>query len=122
MQERDPFSLGACARHLIHELDTRLPAFFQRALEIRDGKANVVNPCPSLRDEPADGRVSVERLQQLHQRSVRVQSNDAGAIGVVDRNRGEAEHVAIERELRVNGREGDAHVRDPRRRPCWIGH
>ncbi len=68
MQEGDALALRAHARDLVDEADAGGPAARERAFEIVDGEADVMDPGPPARDEAPDRRVGRRRLEQLDER------------------------------------------------------
>src|SRR5581483_10653030 len=98
MQEGDALALGAEPRLFVDQADAELTAALEGSLEVVDGEADMVNSRPAFRDEFPDGRVGDVGLEQLDERIPGREPGDAGAVGVVERDFGEAEHVAIKRD------------------------
>jgi hypothetical protein len=86
VKKRDPLALGANSRRLIYELNPGPAAALHRRLEIVHGEADVVNAGPSVRQEFPDWRGGIASLQKLDQRLARGEAEDAGPIGIVQRN------------------------------------
>ena len=122
VHERDSLAFRSDSRHLIHELDPCFAAPSQRSVEIRHGEADVMDPGTALRDEATNRRSGIVGFQELDERPTGVQRDYAGAVGVVYGHVAQAENVAKERQLRVDRRDGDSDVRDPRGRSGWKGH
>ena len=95
MQEGDAFLLGAKPRYLVDQSDTRGPATLQRAVEVVDRKTHMVDSRTPLGDELANRGGGVGRFQQLHERLTGGEASDPGAVGVVERDLGHPEDIAI---------------------------
>lgn len=96
MQERNRLTFCTNTRLFVNETHSGGAAAGQDDLEIIDGEAYVVNTLAPLGDELSDWRIRLLRLQELHQGVTGRQARDPGAIGVVQRHDGQAEHVPVE--------------------------
>ena len=114
MQKRDPLAFGADTRALVDESDPCVSASVERGVEVIDGEAHVVNSGSALRHVARDGRVGRGRLEELDERLACGESRDAGAVGVIELDGRETEHVAVEWHELVEGTHGDSNVRDAR--------
>ena len=122
MQERDALAFGADAWLFVDQLNSRLAASLENAVEIIDREADVVYPRSTLLDKPGDRRSRVRGLQQLHQRLSGIESGDAGAVRVVQRHLGQTENVAKKGNALPQGSHCDADMRNANTtRGCW-GH
>src|SRR5437879_5036131 len=81
MQKRDASPAGAAARRRVDEAVSRRATASERAVEIGDSVADVMDPRPAPGEESRDGAVRVERLEQLHAHIAQGQADDRGAIG-----------------------------------------
>ena len=70
------------------------------AVEVVHGEADMMNAGPAPGDEPGDRRVVLAGFEQFHQRIAGGEPGDGGAVGVVERHLGHAEHVAVEGQQR----------------------
>ena len=121
MDEGDALSLGADARCLVDEPQPCLPTAIEGALEIIYHETDVVYPRPTLGDESSDRSVRRVGLEELHERVAGGESGNPGPIGVVQRNVGHVEDVAIKGKQVVQPSDGDADVGDSRPARAWGG-
>ena len=73
-------------------------------------------------DELANGAVGRLGLEQLDEGVAGGEPRDAGAVGVVEGNFGEAQNVAVEGQDLVERAHGDAHMGDARRVAGIVSH
>ena len=97
MEERDPLPLRADPRGLIDQADPGGAAAREGAVEVVDVEAEVMDPRAARGEELPDRGVRDGRLEELDQRFSRGQSDDARAIGIVERDLREAQQFLIER-------------------------
>ncbi len=88
MDERNAFAFCADSWFLVDEPDAMCPASLERAVEIGHRETNVVKTGSASVDEFSDGCVRTRRLEQLDQRVAHCQSDNVGAVGVVERHEG----------------------------------
>jgi hypothetical protein len=112
MEERDTFPFGAEAGCFVDEADACGFATRERAVEIVNREANVVNAGTSFGDELADWRLGGVGLEELNERLAGLHSGNAGAVGIVKRDLRHAEDVAVEGKDLIKCLHGDAHVGD----------
>lgn len=93
MQKRDPLSLRSNARLFVDQLHPRRAAARQHRVEIVDREADVMDSRSALRHEVSDGGSGVVSLQQLHQRLARAESHYGRAVGVIQRDLGQPQHI-----------------------------
>ena len=110
MQKRDPFPLRADARLLVDELHPRRPATRQRCIQVVDGEADVMDAGTPPGDKARDGGIGVVGLQQLHQGLPRAEAGYAGAVGVIQRNFGQSQHIPEKRQALGEGFDRDSDV------------
>jgi hypothetical protein len=122
MQERDTFPFGTEAGGLVDQPDTGGPAALERTVEVVDGEADVVNARSPLGDELADGLLGIVGLEELDERLAGGEPGDACAIGIVELDFGQAEHVAVEGEDPVERTDGDPHVGDASSTAGCVSH
>jgi len=113
MQKGDAFSLGPRSRLLIHQLDASCSASLECGVQIRHGKAQVVNAGATPRDETAHWRVPGLGLEKLDERFPDLERGDPRSIGIVDWNRVQAEHVAEKGRLSGGGHDRQPDVGQP---------
>jgi hypothetical protein len=112
VEESDPLALRAYPGTFIDQANARRAAPIERGVEIIDGKADVVDAGSALCDKPPDGRVVRASLQQFHERASAVEPGDSSTIGIIERNLGHGEHVAVERQDLVEHAHRNANVGD----------
>jgi hypothetical protein len=112
MEKRYTFPLRADAGRLVDEPDTRGPAPVQRAVEVVDGEANVVDAWPSLRDKLPDRGVAALGLEQLDERLAGGESHDPRSIRILQRRLGHPEDIAVEGHQLREPSDGNADVCD----------
>ena len=110
MQKYDSLSLGADSRLLVDELDASRPAPLDHRIEVVDRKADVMDSRSPLRYEARDRRGRVVGLQQLYQRLAGAEARYVRAVGVIERNFGQPQHIPEERKARGDRLHGDADV------------
>jgi hypothetical protein len=69
----------------------------ERIVEVVDGEANVVDAGPPRVQKLGDRSARVPRLEKLDERLTGREPSDRRAVGVIEWNDGESEHVAVER-------------------------
>ncbi len=107
MQECDTLSLGSDPWLLVDELNSGATTTLQGRIEVVDGEANVMNPRSALLQESRDRGFRVSGLQKLHQRLACAEANDVSAVGVIEVDLGQSEHVAKKRQALGEGLDGD---------------
>lgn len=114
VEKRDALSLGTDARRPIDEPETGVMAAPERSVEVVNDETDVVNSRSTFGDELPDRRFWHGRLEQLDERVASGEPGDTSPIGVLERNDGHAEDVAVKRQELIQAVNGDADVRDPR--------
>src|SRR6478672_8637794 len=122
MQEGDALAFRADPRPLVDEAQPRGAAPFEGAVQVVHREADVVDAGTALREELRDGRLLVGRFEELDERLAGRQPGDAGSVRVVERDGGQAEDVAVERQDLVEGTDGEPDVGDPRASRWGIWH
>src|SRR5712691_5199660 len=112
MHERDTPAAGAAPWHLVDETVPRRPAALERLVQIRHAVADMMDARPTLGEELRHRAVRVAGLEELDLNVAQRQADDGRTVGRLGAPRLEAEHVAIEAEGGVDGRNGDADVGD----------
>ena len=69
-----------------------------------------MNPWSALLQEPRDRGFRVSGLQKLHQRLARAEPDNVSAVGVIEVDLGQSEHVAKKRQALGEGLDGDPDV------------
>ncbi len=96
MKEGNSLSFRAETWDLVDEADAGGPAAVERAIEVVDGKTDVMDAWAASGDELADWRVVGAGLKQFDEGIAGFESGNAGSVGVVERDFGEVEDVAVE--------------------------
>ena len=122
MEERDTFPFGAEAGCVVDETNAGRSATCQRAVEIVDGEADVMNTGSTFGDELANWGIGGVGLEELHERLAGLHSCNTGAVGVIERHFGHSENVAIEWKDLVERLYRDAYVGDAGRAIGNVGH
>ena len=124
MEKRDTFPFGAEAGCFVDEADASGLAARERAVEIVNCEADVVNAGSSFGDELADWCLGGVGLEELDERLAGLHSGDAGPVGVVERDLGHTEDVAVEGKDLIKCLHGNAHVSDSGGAIGWelVGH
>jgi len=123
MKECDSLSFRANSGSLINQSDAGGAASFKGSDQVVDAKAHVVDSRAALLYEPANRRIRRFGLEQLDERLPGRQASNPGSVGVVQRDFGEPEDVAIEGKDLVEGADRDTDVRDARSsRGGWHAH
>jgi len=122
MEERDTFPFRAEARDLVDQADSGGAAAVEGTVEVVDGEADVMDAWASFGDELADRRVGILRLEQLDEGVSGREAGDAGTIGIVQRDLGQSEEIAVEGKDLVECAHGDPDVGDARGAAGHVGH
>src|SRR5215469_9663825 len=112
MDEGDALSFSADARHIVNEANGGGSAAVESRVEIGDDEAHVMQARTASGDEFSDGRVGLERLEQLDERVAGSETFYARPVRVVERHYRQPEYVAVEGYGVGNGTDGDADVCD----------
>lgn len=112
MEEGNALSFGTKPRGFVDEPDAGGSASTERAFDVVDGEADVVNARSAFGDELADWGVVRACLEQLDQGVAGREARDVRAIGVVEGNVGKLEDVAVEGQDCVEVGDGYADVSD----------
>lgn len=96
MHERDAATAGTAPRGGVDELITGGATAFQRAVEVGDAVADVMDPGAAPGEEFGNRRIGVARLEQLDVDVAETQRNDGRAIRLFGRLGSDAEDVLIE--------------------------
>lgn len=123
MKERNALPFGTNSGSLINQSNAGGAASFKGGDQVVDAKAHVMDSRAALLYEPADRRIRRFGLEELDERLTGGQASNPGSVGVVQRDLGEPEDVAIEGKDLVEGADRDADVRDARSsRGGWHAH
>jgi len=122
MEERDTFPLGAEPGRFVDQPEAGGPASRECTVQVVDGEADVMDARATFGDELADGGVRISSLQELDQSVPGRQAPDAGTIGVIKRDFGEIEQIAVEGEDLVERAHGDSNVGDAGGTARNVGH
>ena len=122
MEERDTFPLGAEPGRLVDEPETCRPASRERTVQVVDGEADVMDAGAAFGDELADGGFGVQGLEQLDEGVAGIETSDASTVGVVERDLGETEQIAVEGKNLVERAHGDSNVGDASGTARDVGH
>ena len=112
MQERYALAFRSDAWGFVDQPESGCTASRERAVQIIDGEAHVMNARASFGDEFPDRRVRGLGFEQFNQRFSSSNTRDGGAVGVVQRNLGHPEDVTVEGQQFAHGLHGDANVSD----------
>jgi hypothetical protein len=96
MHEGNAVSFRSDARDLVDQANACGPTSGECAVEICRREAHVVDSGASTVDKSSDRGVRGRRFEQLDKGSAGSQASDVGAVGVVERDYGQSEDVAIE--------------------------
>jgi hypothetical protein len=96
MEKRNPFPLGAHPGRLIDQPDSGGPAARERIVEVVDGEANVMDSWPPRVQKLGDRSARFPRFEKLDERLAGREPDDRRTVGVIERNDGESENVAVE--------------------------
>jgi len=110
MQEGDPLPFGPEAWVLVDEADAGGATAGEGALQVVNGEADVMDSGPALGDEFPDGGIGDVGLQEFDEGLAGGQSDDPGPVGVIERHLGHPEHLSIEGQDGLEGRDRDADV------------
>ncbi len=110
MQKCDPLSLRSYARLLVDELNPRGPAPLQHGVQIVDREADVMNPRAPFGDEARDWGIGIIGFQKLYQGLARAEPDDVRAVGIVQSDFGQPQHVPEERQAPGEGLDRDSDV------------
>ena len=80
MQERDQLSLGSHPRLVVNQCYSSGPAAVECGLQIVDLEADVMYCRPTAGDEFPNRRIVVYRLEQLDDRTARVEATDSRSV------------------------------------------
>src|SRR5215211_3495147 len=122
MEERDTFPFGAEPGCLVDQPEAGGPASAKRTVQVVDGEADVMDAGATFGDELADGGVRISSLEQLDQGVAGREAPDTGSIGVVERDFGKVEQIAVEGEDLVERAHGDPNVGDAGGTVRDVGH
>jgi len=123
MQERDAFLVRADSGGFVDESDTGGPASLESGVEIVDGEADVMDARTTLLYEASDRRIRRFCLEQLDERFAGGESGDMRPVGVVERDFGQIEDVAVERQDLVEKAYRDSDMGETRSaRGGWHAH
>jgi hypothetical protein len=110
VQKRDPLSLRSHAGLVVDELHPRRPAPRQHRVEVVDREADVMNPGTPFGDEARDWGIGVIGFQELHQGLPRAEPDYARAVGVVQGDLRQPQHIPEERQALGEGLNRDSDV------------
>src|SRR5947208_2326845 len=100
--------LTVIQKYLAHAGHRVVEAALERAVEIRYAVTHVMDAWPALREELRHRAGRVARLEELDVDVAQRQADDGRAVGALGMPGLEPEHVAIEREGGVDGRNSNA--------------
>jgi hypothetical protein len=122
MEERDTFPLGADPGRLVDEADAGGAAALEGVVEVVDRETDVMDAGPAAGDELSDRALGGLALEELDERVTGGEARDAGAVGVIERDLGKAEDVAVEWQDLVERAYGDPYVCDARGAARNVSH
>jgi hypothetical protein len=117
VDERDSLALGSNSRGLVDQPKPDGPAARKYGIEVINGKADVMEPRTTLLEEPADRAIGSARLEQFDERVTGCYGSDGRAVGIVERDFGQPQHVTIERQRLGKPADGNADMSDTRPSP-----
>ena len=110
MQKCDPLSFCSDSRFLVDELYPSRPAPRQHRVQIIDREADVMNSGTPSGDEARNWGIGVIGFQELHQGFPRTEPDYARAIGIVQSDLGQPQHIPEKRQALGEGLDGDSDV------------
>ena len=110
MKKCDTFPVGANSRRVVNEADASGFAAGKRTVKIVHGKTDVMDAGPTFREVFSNGCVRRIGFEKFHERITGLDGGNASAVGVVERNLGHAEEIAVEWQYLVERLYSDAHV------------
>ena len=110
MQKRDPLSLRPNARLFVDQLHPRRAAARQHRVEIVDREADVMDSRSALRHEASYRGSGVVSLQQLYHWFARAESDYGRAVGVIQRDLWQPQHVPEKWKALGEGLDSDSNV------------
>ncbi len=96
MQECDQLSLSSHPRLVVYQGYSSSPAAVKRRFEIADIEANVMYRRAATRHEFPNGRIAVYSLEQLDDRTARIEAADSGSVHRRQLSRVHAKDVPVE--------------------------
>ena len=96
MQERNPFSFRSQTWFGVDQAKSSVAAFLQRAVQVIDGEADVVDSRSTLFQELSDRRVGFIRFEELDERLPCLEAIDPGPVAISQLSLGHSEDIAIE--------------------------
>ena len=106
---------------VVDEPDAGGAAALERRVQVVHDEADVMDAGTAPRHEPTNRRIRRLGLEQLDERITGREPDNGGAIGVLERHFGQAEHIAVERKCLLQRAHGDADVRDAGAAGAWEG-
>lgn len=113
MYEGDSPTAGADARCFVDQLVAGLLAGSQGGVQIADPIADMVDSRPATGQEPGDWTFRFSRGKELDLRIAERERNDGSSVSRFGGMRLEGQHVAVERECRVEIGHGNPNMRNP---------
>ena len=111
MDEGDPAAAGSLTGNLVHQAIPRLPAPFERGIEIRNPVADVMNAGTAPLEEAGNGTLGVPRGEQLDLRFAEGKRQNGGAVGRFGGMGLDAQHLPVEGGGGVEVGDGNADMR-----------
>lgn len=114
MNEGDALSFGTDAGSVVHQLDPRFAASGEGAVQVVNGKADMMEPRPPLSEKfPYRGGL-IGRFEEFHQGAGGVKAANPRAIRVGEGNLDKTQYPLEKRGRITNGAHGNSDVRDLR--------
>jgi hypothetical protein len=119
VEKSDPPAAGSTAGDRVDQPVAGRGGAGQGAVQVVDPVADVMDARPAARQEPGDGAVRRDRLEQLDVGVGEAEGRDAGPVLLLGLAvRLDREHVAVERERFAEADDGDADMGDL----GWVSH
>ena len=110
MQEGDAAATRATARRVVYQAVPGGATALERAVEIGDAVAEVMDSGAPPRQKLGDRALRIAGLEQLDGHVAECQADDRGAVGDLGMAGGQAQHIAVEGQGISDAGNGDADV------------
>lgn len=110
MQKGDPFPLRPYARLFVDELNAGRPAPRQRRVQIVDGEADVMDSRTPFGHKARDRGIGIIGFEKLYQRLASAEPDYVRAVGIVQRNLRQPQHIPEEGKALGEGLDRDSNV------------
>ena len=112
MEEGDALAFSAEPGYFIDETDAGRAAAIECAFDVVHRETDVVDAWAALGDELADRRIARACLQQLDEAITGREAGNARTVGIVERDFGQVENIAVEGKDGVETGDGHANMCD----------